>query len=250
MFKNGLVSISFRQHSIDEIVLAAAQAQLEAIEWGGDVHVPPGNEAAARKAAALTTRAGLSTAAYGSYYRLGNPSNTEDDFKRIIETACLLDAPVIRIWGGSCGSGAIDEETLHVWAEEAQRIAALAQKAGKLLSLECHPDTLTDDYRAALRFLAKADAPALTMYWQPNPFKSLSYNCEAALALHAVTTNLHVFHWDAHTRYPLAEGAVAWSRYLQAFRGDEMCHHLLLEFMHDDRLASLRETAEILFKSI
>ena len=46
----GLVSISFRSKSVEEIALAARDAGLEAIEWGGDVHTPHGDIAAAHNA--------------------------------------------------------------------------------------------------------------------------------------------------------------------------------------------------------
>ena len=101
MFRTGLVSISFRQHTPREIVQAAAAAHLQEIEWGSDVHVPPGDTAAARETEALTVDSGLRTAAYGSYYRLC--STPADEFGRILETAEILGAPVIRIWGGTKG---------------------------------------------------------------------------------------------------------------------------------------------------
>ncbi len=39
----GLVSVTFRQLSPEEIVRVAREAGLTVIEWGGDVHVPPGD---------------------------------------------------------------------------------------------------------------------------------------------------------------------------------------------------------------
>ena len=40
MYKTGLVSISFRSLSVDEIIDLVKDAGLEAIEWGRDVHAP------------------------------------------------------------------------------------------------------------------------------------------------------------------------------------------------------------------
>ena len=39
-FQAGLVSVSFRDHSPEEILVAMQQAQLTCIEWGSDVHAP------------------------------------------------------------------------------------------------------------------------------------------------------------------------------------------------------------------
>ena len=48
--RTGLTSVTFRQKTIDEIVALARKAQLDGIEWGGDVHVPAGDVQAARHA--------------------------------------------------------------------------------------------------------------------------------------------------------------------------------------------------------
>ena len=45
--KTSLTSISFRSKSVQEIAHLAHAAQLDAIEWGGDVHVKPGDKEAA-----------------------------------------------------------------------------------------------------------------------------------------------------------------------------------------------------------
>ena len=58
-FIPGLVSISFRKHTPEEIVKACADAGLRYIEWGSDVHVPAGNEARAREVRALCASAGI-----------------------------------------------------------------------------------------------------------------------------------------------------------------------------------------------
>ena len=49
--KTGLVSVTFRQKSVEEIAALTAEAGLSGVEWGGDVHVPPGDREAARRAA-------------------------------------------------------------------------------------------------------------------------------------------------------------------------------------------------------
>jgi len=43
----GLVSVTFRQLTVPEIGELATECGLQAVEWGGDVHVPPGDFAAA-----------------------------------------------------------------------------------------------------------------------------------------------------------------------------------------------------------
>ncbi|MFN2155934.1 MAG: sugar phosphate isomerase/epimerase, partial [Anaerolineae bacterium] len=96
MIRSGLVSITFRQLSPAEIVARAAQAGLEAIEWGGDVHVPHGDVDAARTVRRTTEEAGLQVAAYGAYYRVGHEEPCP--FADVLESAVALGAPLIRVW--------------------------------------------------------------------------------------------------------------------------------------------------------
>jgi len=75
----GLVSVTFRQLTVEEIGELATECGLQAVEWGGDVHVPPGDFAAARRA--LDT--GLKVAAYGSYYRAGVSDRARSEERRV-----------------------------------------------------------------------------------------------------------------------------------------------------------------------
>src|SRR5699024_11543257 len=38
-----LCSVTFRERSVEEVIDVAQKAGLQGIEWGADVHVPPGN---------------------------------------------------------------------------------------------------------------------------------------------------------------------------------------------------------------
>jgi len=62
--KTGLVSVSFRQLAPAAIIDLCLQTGLSSIEWGGDIHVPHGEESTASEVGAMTRSAGLSVAAY------------------------------------------------------------------------------------------------------------------------------------------------------------------------------------------
>ena len=68
--RSGLVSVTFRKLSVEEIIGLCKACGLEEIEWGGDIHVPLGDLDAAGKARRLTRQAGLNVACYGSYVRM------------------------------------------------------------------------------------------------------------------------------------------------------------------------------------
>ena len=67
----GLVSISFRSHSPEEIIHEAVRANLTHIEWGSDVHAPCHDIPRLEHIAALQKQYGISCCSYGTYFRLG-----------------------------------------------------------------------------------------------------------------------------------------------------------------------------------
>ena len=67
----GLVSVSFRRLSAGQVVKLCENAGLQAIEWGGDIHVPAGDLKCAREVSRMSCDAGMEITAYGSYFRLG-----------------------------------------------------------------------------------------------------------------------------------------------------------------------------------
>ena len=242
-FHPGLVSISFRRYSVDEIIAACRRAGLRWIEWGSDVHVPAGNLAIADEVAAKMRAEGLTPAAYGSYFRLGQ--HTPAEFVPYIESAKHLGAGVIRVWGGTKGSAKTTEEERAKLVADARAIAGMAEAAGLVVTLECHGDTLTDHYESGIAFYEAVDHPALRAYWQPNQHMDEAYNLTAAKLYAPRAECLHVFHWSATARHPLSEGREIWGTYLNIFRPEAKAREigLLLEFMHDDRLETLAETA-------
>src|SRR5690625_3600330 len=104
MYKTGLCSVTIRNLSVEEVIGLVTITGLDGIEWGGDVHVPPGNIEQASAVAKLTEENNLDVISYGSYYRVGESKNNKASFKQILETAVHLKAPAIRVWAGGLGS--------------------------------------------------------------------------------------------------------------------------------------------------
>ena len=92
----GLVSITFRPLSPQELIKLVAEAGLKAIEWGGDIHVPHGDVSRAQEVGRQTTEAGLSVAAYGSYYRLGVSEAAGLAFEQVLDSAVEDASRMIR----------------------------------------------------------------------------------------------------------------------------------------------------------
>ncbi len=245
-FLTGLVSISFRRHTVEELIAACREAGLSLIEWGSDVHVPAGNAAIADEVAAKTAAAGLRCATYGSYFRLGQ--HTPAEFAPYVDSARRLGARIIRVWGGTKGSADLTGEERSALVRDAREIAEMAAAQGLTVALECHGGTVTDHIDSAIGFYSEVDHPALRAYWQPNQCYDFAYNRAAAERTSPLTEAVHVFHWSATARYPLADGAADWMEYLKILQpmAEEKDLPMLLEFMHDDRLETLAETARVL----
>jgi len=244
MFSSGLVSISFRKFSPLEIVKLVSSAQLCAIEWGGDVHVPHGNLSKAEEVRGLTLDHGLELAGYGSYYRAGKG---DQEFEPVLETAVTLGAPSIRVWAGTISSSeAVPEDTKRV-TDDLRRIAELAASAGISVSLEYHSCTLADRLEPALSLMKEIAHPNLKTFWQPGIDRPVEVGLQEIAAFVPDLSAFHVFHWiNRYERRPLEEGRDLWSRYFAAARQHPGRLFALLEFIMDDSPENFLKDAETL----
>jgi len=243
MYTNGLVSISFRNHSPETIIEAVKSAGLSVIEWGSDVHAPCTDKERIAEIAALQKETGISCCSYGTYFRLG--VNPIAELYSYIQAAKLLGTNILRLW---CSNKHPQEhtpeekETLFAQCKEAAKIA---EACGVILCLECHMKTYTETAEGALELMEAVNSPAFRMYWQPNQKRTIEENIANAKALAPFVYHIHVFQWKFKEKYPLETGIEEWRLYLQEFTGN---HMLLLEFMPDDKLESLSAEATSLRK--
>jgi 3-dehydroshikimate dehydratase len=214
----GLCSVTLRGLGVEEVVAVAARAGLGAIEWGADVHVPPGDLAAAKRAVAAGARAGVAVASYGSYWRADDDLA---DLAPVLESARALGAPRVRIWAGREGSE-------HAAVTDGVRAAV--ELAGELeMALEFHGGTLTETAESAVELLEAA--PGARTYWQPPQGAPDDVALAGLRAVKPWLAALHVFSWwPRDQRLPLAARAALWRAAL-AQAGDV---DALLEFVPGD----------------
>lgn len=240
MHKIGLASIAFRHLSVEEIIAAAKAAGLSYIEWGSDVHAPKDDLENLRRVRGLTEEAGLKCSSYGAYFRIDR--DPVEDIYGYITAAKCLGVNVIRIW--CTGNPAVHPpEELQRRYQICRELACIAQKQGVILCAECHSGNLTDSAKSSVEFMQAVNSPAFRMYWQPNENYEPKDNLIFASVVAPYTVNVHVFHWQGHTRLPLADAEDAWVRYSRALGTD---HIFLLEHMPDDDEALLPREAEAL----
>lgn len=246
--KSGLVSVSFRKWSPEKIIRACADFGLTGIEWGGDIHVLPGEVALAEKIGKATRDAGCEVAAYGSYYRSVDHG---ESFQAVLDSALALQAPIIRVWAGDCGTADADSEKFATVVETLRHCGERAQAVGLRIGIEYHSHTLTDNLQSTLDLLKAIDHPAVGSLWQP-PIGMTQPEAESELqSLLPWLTHLHVFNWSRAedgkgiVRHPLAGGESVWQSYF-ALAESAKPSYALLEFILDDSEAQLREDAAVL----
>jgi sugar phosphate isomerase/epimerase len=248
-FTPGLVTVTFRQLAPREVIELARQTNLTALEWGGDVHVPPTDLKRALEVGRMTREAGLSVVAYGSYFRVGEESPR--DFKPILDTAVALGAPAIRVWAGRRGSEDAEPEYRARVLRDLLELADDAARAGVVICLEYHADTLTDTDTSAQELLQAAEEKDLRTLWQPPHEMTVAQRCQSLRGVLPWLNHVHVFHWPRRgERAALEEGSGDWAKYLQVLREEGKTCPLLLEFVRGDDPDQLRRDAGTLERLI
>lgn len=245
MFYPGLVSISFRDYSPEEIISEAVKCGLHSIEWGSDIHAPRQDDLRLAELSALQSATGLSCCSYGSYFRLG--FTPMEELPEYIHAAKCLGTRIIRIWAGRKKASDCSEEEWQAFLALCTQAAEIAREHDVVLCLECHRRSYTETKEGALDLMRHVNSPHFRMYWQPNPDISVEENVSYIRSLREYITHVHVFHWVTDQRLPLREGLAVWEKYLSELTGN---HHLLLEFMPDDKMESLQAEAHSLHELI
>ncbi len=248
MFVGGLVSVTFRDKTADEIIGICVKNALAAVEWGENAHVFAGDVEASQKLREKCAANGITIAGYGSYYRCETPSGDASDFMPSLESAAALGAPAIRIWAGTKGSDAADESYTALVAQNAAQAARMAQARGIKVAFEWHRNTLTDTNESAMALLKRAGHENLYCLWQPTPEIPYEQRMEGLKILGDRLCHMHVYSWDDdRKRRPFdAPGFYEkWLAYLAA-ADKSQDRYALLEFVLGDSEEQLAADAAAL----
>lgn len=237
-FNFGLCSISFRQHTPEEILQAMKAAELSTIEWGSDVHCPPEK---AQEIAKLQEQYDIRCCSYGTYFRLD--VTPIEELKAYITAAKVLGTNVLRLWCGNKNSEDYTEIEKRALFAACKTAAEIAETEDVTLCMECHNGTYTNRKESAIELMETVNSKHFRMYWQPNQLRSEEENIQYAKQISPYTENIHVFNWKGNEKYPLADAKDIWMNYVSCFEDDK---HLLLEFMPDDQIETLRTEADAL----
>lgn len=263
----GLCTVTFRRLDVGEVAELAAASGVEALEWGGDVHVPEGDRRAAAAAAALSADLGLGVASYGSYLFLDAHLDRRLDV--VLDTALELGSPAVRVWcppvrdapGGPVPGDGSEGDGTVAWSalvDAAARAEAAARELGLVLYLEFHGGGATASVPAVVDLLEQV--PGLWTGWQP-PYWAPRTAAEEVADLGALTGRLlhvDVYEWDADgTRRPLGDGRSVWATRLRAASGAVGAARAaglrpaaFIEFVPDDDPAALAVEAATLAEAL
>ena len=242
MLSSGLASVTFRKLSPARIIDLVVQGGLDGIEWGGDVHVPHGDLAAARQVRRMTLEAGLEVLAYGSYYRVGD--DDPSTFESILNTAVELGAPTLRVWCGSRASADADSEYRGLVAGDSRRIAALGAASGVFVAYEYHTGTLTDTPASARTLLETVAHENLGTYWQV--YGGAEQALQSLETILPWLRNVHAYHSVGGERRLMAEGREDWQRYIRRIEFSGRDHAVMVEFVRDESPHFFLQEAETL----
>lgn len=237
----GLVSVSFRKHTPEEILQATCAAGLSCIEWGSDVHAPCRDIATLQSLAALQAQYGVDCASYGTYFRL-----TEDpieDLLPYVHAAKILGTDILRLWCGRKSGKDMTNEERGALLDVCRRAARVAEENGVTLCLECHRKTFTEHPEDAVWLMQAVGSTRFQMYWQPFQWQNARQNLENAKQIAPYAKHVHVFNWHHDQKLPLSDATAEWQAYLSALPTPRT---LLLEFMPNGRLEELEAEAHAL----
>ncbi len=237
-YKTGLVSISFRKNSPEEILKAMKSAGLTHIEWGSDVHAPPEK---AEEISKLQKEYGIECSSYGTYFKIG--VTPTDEIYDYISAAKALGTDILRLWCGDKNAEDYSEKEKEQLFFECITLSKIAKENKVTFCMECHNNTYTNRKESAYELMQAVDSGHFKMYWQPNQFRSDTENIAYAKLLSPYTEHIHVFNWKEKEKFPLIDAKDIWREYLECFEKDKT---LLLEFMPDGKIETLRTEADAL----
>ena len=240
-YRLGLVSVSFRDHTPEEILTAMKDVGLSCIEWGSDVHAPCHDRERISAIAELQGRYGIACSSYGTYFRLGETPIAE--LADYIAAAKMLGTDILRLWCGKKSGANMTAEERADLLDQCRRAAEIAETYGVTLCMECHRHTFTEHPNDAVWLMQSVDSPHFRMYWQPFQWLTAEESMEIAKKIAPYAEHIHVFNWKDKKRLPLKDAADEWREFLSAFPTPRT---LLLEFMPDDRLETLAVEAAAL----
>ncbi len=239
----GMVSVTFKGKSIKEVFEYAKAAGIEGIEWGICAnHMELLHSDKAKEIKGFSEQYGISVFSLGSYCYM----ECLEEALEAVETARMIEAPIIRVWAGRMGSLECNKEAYDNIVENTKAMALKAREYGIKIGFEYHSYTLTDTVESAVKLVQDIHMDNVGLYWQPNGSLSIQENLqEFQTVMPYLTGILHIHNYTAEKGYRLL---CEIEENIKAYYEDikDRPYRLLIEFVKDGSPESLIADAECL----
>lgn len=233
MIRTGLCSVTYRNLPAPAVLQAAADAGLQVIEWGADVHAPPDDLRTVSRLGKMTVDAGLTVCSYGTYYEAG--VHPDENFTALSRAAAELGTSRLRVWAGNVASSSASPETRRRVVDALKRAADHADREGQSIALEFHDGSLSDSAASVLELLENVGRANLSSYWQASLNTPAPEAVDELRALLPVLSAVHVFSWwPDDERHPLTYRSDLWTQAFSILRAQQSPMDAMLEFVPDD----------------
>ncbi|OHD18577.1 MAG: hypothetical protein A2087_08730 [Spirochaetes bacterium GWD1_61_31] len=237
--------------TVDQVLEAASRAGVRAVEWSCDGFIERGDTALAGQIMVKTLKAGLSVASFATLFRVG--LHAENEFGRLLETAQMMHAPLIRLWSAPAVSGdyASRKAADQAFIDQARRLGDQAGTLGVTLCFGVARDTVLNSWARAANLFSSIKHPFVKLSWEPAPDIAFDDSMEIFCGLSGQIGMLVARSAAADgTIHSLCEHDDDWSQYLDAFDeqagSPEMVRYVLLRGIKGGDHANLRADADLL----
>lgn len=263
---SGICSVTLKEHTPQQIIDFLVETGLDAVEWWGGEHVPPGEAETAAEVGRLTRAAVKVVASYGSYYKVGLSPADGLSFESVLVSAQALGAPTIRVWAGAKNREDCSADEIEAVLADARRIADLAAAKGVSITFEFHGGSLTNSNANTARLSKELDHSNIFFSWQSPHGFTPEHCCAGLQALLGRLSTVHVYHWtigayeenlyseaerslkwpEDYNMHPLEDGIDRWNAYIQRIQASGQSHPFLLEFVKGGSLEQAHRDAKTL----
>lgn len=250
MLRTGIASVSYRNSSSQDIIVAAQNSGLQGIEWSADAHAPHGEIRTAEALMIATLRAGLTITSYASFFRIGDSDNKS--FAAVLESARVLNAPIVRVWASTQAGDSLSEDTLiKTQMANAKILADMAGHCGVTLSLEAHEHSQINTYTSLATLVNAVNHPFFQVCWSPLPKMSSEEQLEGLKLLAPQINLIHVRNWTStYDRKSLSTNKETWTAIINILKAKDQTtasdHWTLLEYLENEDIQTLKKEATLL----
>lgn len=243
----GLTSVALRNRTVEEIVRAAADAGLSAIEIDSVSHLAPEEGARAVEIGALVKAARMTVSSYATDFTLGDSDSSV--FELYCRTALALGAPCVRVRCDGMPSACIDAARESFLVGEMKKVLASAEKYELSVALELCANTLCDDADRILSFLSRVRSSRLGVAFRVDRARSNEYNYEALLSLapHLMGVYFSVTYSNGRG-YPLKAGFAMNEELARILAEQGVDCPVYLAYVPDEDTDKLAEETKTLFE--